>query len=254
MTETLVREVLGYPVMAVTSAEAVELCERSIQSRSPLQVGVLNAAKIVNASKDPALRDALLSCDAIFADGQAVVWASRILGRPLPQRVAGIDLFEDLLALASRKRYSVYLLGATPDVLDRVVEVVAQQYPDAVIAGYRDGYFTSAESADVARDIEASAPDMLFVAMTSPKKETFIAANQDIMHVPLTHGVGGSFDIVAGKTERAPEIWQKLGMEWAFRVVQEPRRMFMRYFRTNGAFIYMVLREYLRSRTHSRVS
>lgn len=254
MIATPVREILGYPVLAATPAEAVELCERAIQSRTPFQIGVLNAAKVVNASKDPALRDALLSCDAIFADGQAVVWASRILGKPLPQRVTGIDLFEDLLELASRKRYSVYLLGATREVLDRVVEIVEQKYPDVVIAGHRDGYFTPAEAVGVARDIGASAPDMLFVAMTSPKKETFIAANQDLLRVPLTHGVGGSFDIVAGKTERAPEIWQRLGMEWAFRVVQEPRRMFMRYFRTNGAFILMVFRDYLRSRKQSRLS
>ena len=254
MTATLVREVLGYPILAVTPAEAVDLCEDAIRSQRPLQIGVLNAAKIVNAAKNPALRDALLSCDVIFADGQAVVWASRILGQPLPGRVAGIDLFEDLLALASRRRYSVYLLGATREVLDRVVDVVAEQYPDAVVAGHRDGYFSPAEAADVAHDIGASAPDMLFVAMTSPKKETFIAANQDAMHVPLTHGVGGSFDILAGKTERAPELWQRLGMEWAFRVVQEPRRMFMRYFRTNGAFIVMVFREYFRSRTQSRLN
>jgi len=252
MNETPVRKILGYPVLAATSVEAVELCERAIQSRVPHQIGVLNAAKIVNAAKDPALRRALLSCDEIFADGQAVVWASHILGQPLPERVAGIDLFEDLLDLASRKHYSVYLLGATREVLDRVVEVVAQRYPHARIAGHRDGYFSSAESAAVAQDIGASSPDMLFVAMTSPKKETFIAANQDIMRVPVTHGVGGSFDILAGKTERAPRIWQRLGMEWAFRVIQEPRRMFMRYFRTNGAFILMVAREYLRSPKLSR--
>lgn len=99
----------------------IPLCDAAIESRSTLQIGVLNAAKIVNADRDEKLRDALLTCDAIFADGQAVVWASRVLGQPLPERVAGIDLFENLLQLANEKQYSVYLLGATAEVLDRVV-------------------------------------------------------------------------------------------------------------------------------------
>lgn len=246
MSDLPTRTIFGYPVVAATPTEAVSLCDAAIESKSTLQIGVLNAAKIVNADRDEKLRDALLSCDAIFADGQAVVWASRVLGQPLPERVAGIDLFENLLQLAHENNYSVYLLGATTDVLDRVVDVVNHRYPNARIVGHRDGYFTAAEAQEVALDIGESAPDMLFVAITSPKKETFIAAYQDVMRVPVTHGVGGSFDILAGKTERAPQIWQRLGMEWAFRVVQEPRRMFMRYFRTNGIFVYMVAREFVR--------
>lgn len=243
-----VRHLFGYPVLAATLNQAVGLCEDAIRENRTFQVGVLNAAKIVNAEKDPELRAALLTCDAIFADGQAVVWASRILGQPLPSRVAGIDLFENLLALADRKKYSVFLLGATVHVLDELERVIGRRYPNARICGSRDGYFAADQAAEVAAQIASSSPDMLFVAITSPKKEKFIAAHQATMKVPVTHGVGGSFDILAGKTERAPEVWQKLGMEWAFRVIQEPRRMFMRYFRTNTVFIYMVLRDLIKAR------
>jgi N-acetylglucosaminyldiphosphoundecaprenol N-acetyl-beta-D-mannosaminyltransferase len=248
MSDIAVRSLFGYPVLAATPDQAVELCEDAIRSRRRVQVGVLNAAKIVNATREPQLRQALLSCDAIFADGQAVVWASRILSRRLPERVAGIDLFQNLLALADRRGYSVYLLGATREVLDEVVRVVRRDHPHVRIAGSRDGYFSADEAADVAAEIGASGADMLFVAITSPKKETFIAVHSHTMNVPVTHGVGGSFDIVAGKVERAPRLWQQLGMEWAFRVLQEPRRMFMRYFRTNAAFIYLVFRDAVRAR------
>jgi N-acetylglucosaminyldiphosphoundecaprenol N-acetyl-beta-D-mannosaminyltransferase len=243
-----IRELFGYPVVAATPAEAVQMCEAAIRTRRPLQVGVLNAAKIVNASKNADLCQALRTCDVIFADGQAVVWASRILRRPLPERVAGIDLFENLLALANQKRYSVYLLGATTGVLQGVIRVVRSRYPNVRIVGSRDGYFNASEAPLVAADIAACKPDMLFVAITSPKKETFIAAYGHLMNVPVTHGVGGSFDIMAGLIKRAPKLWQELGMEWAFRVVQEPYRMFMRYLRTNLVFIYMVVRDAIRAR------
>jgi N-acetylglucosaminyldiphosphoundecaprenol N-acetyl-beta-D-mannosaminyltransferase len=243
MTQVPVRSLFGYPVLAVTSAQAVDLCDQAIRARRPFQIGVLNAAKVVNASRDATLHEALLTCDAIFADGQSVVWASRLLGQPLPERVTGIDLFQRLLQLADREGYSVYLLGATQEVLDKVVRVVAERYPHVRVGGYHDGYFDAEEAASIAEQIGASRVDMLFVAITSPMKETFIAKYQPVMKVPITHGVGGSFDIVAGKTKRAPLLWQRLGMEWAYRVVQEPRRMFMRYLRTNGSFVYMVGRD-----------
>jgi len=244
-----VREVLGYPMLAATMDEVVDLCGDAIAERRPVQIGVLNAAKVVNASKDAGLHAAMLSCDVILADGQSVVWASRMLGQPLPERVAGIDLFVRLLELADAKGLSVFLLGATPEVVEKVAAVMATTYPGARLAGYRDGYFD--DEAAVAAQIAASAPDMLFLGMTSPKKEKFLERFQPVMNVPVTHGVGGSFDILAGVTKRAPERWQKLGMEWAYRLVQEPRRMWKRYLRTNVLFSIMIARELITRRTTS---
>jgi N-acetylglucosaminyldiphosphoundecaprenol N-acetyl-beta-D-mannosaminyltransferase len=246
-----VREVLGYPMLAATMDEVVHLCADAIAERRPVQIGVLNAAKVVNAAHDPGLHEAMLSCDVILADGQSVVWASRMLRQPLPERVAGIDLFVRLLELADAQHLSVYLLGATPAVVEKVAEVMGTTYPGARLAGYRDGYFDDPEA--VARAIADSHPDMLFLGMTSPKKEKFLERFQPVMNVPVTHGVGGSFDILAGVTKRAPERWQRLGMEWAYRLVQEPGRMWKRYLRTNVLFSIMIARELVSRRT-TRVS
>ena len=235
-----VREVLGYPMLAATMSEVVDLCEGAIVGSRPIQIGVMNAAKVVNAARDAGLHEAILSCDVILADGQSVVWASRMLGQPLPERVAGIDLFIRLLELADEKHLSVFLLGATPEVVEQVADVVGARYPGARLVGHRDGYFDDEES--VAQEIAASHPDMLFLGMTSPKKEKFLERYQPVMNVSVTHGVGGSFDILAGVTKRAPEAWQRVGMEWAYRLLQEPGRMWKRYLRTNVLFSLMIAR------------
>jgi len=237
------RLLFGVELDAVRLPEVVELCSTALDSRAPTLIGVLNAAKVVKLRHDTVLRESLLACDVVVADGQSVVWASRILRRPLPERVAGIDLFESLLALANRRSRSVYLLGATPEVLTMLVERVTTTYPNLRIAGRRDGYFTDDQSSGVAAEIRASGADMLFLGMTSPKKEIFLGTYGDTLRVPVLHGVGGSFDVLAWVTRRAPVRWQRLGMEWAYRLVQEPRRLWKRYLTTNLGFLVLVGRE-----------
>ena len=178
-----------------------------------------------------------------------MVWASRLLRQPLPERVAGIDLFEDLLAAAERNGMSVYLLGAKPEVIEAAVASVRERWPDLKIAGYRDGYFSDEQQGEVADAIAASGAQLLFLGMTSPKKEIFCAEYGRRTGASLVHGVGGSIDIMSGITRRAPELWQKTGMEWAYRTVQEPGRMLPRYLRTNTAFIALVAREWFRGLT-----
>ena len=236
----------GLEIDPVTLDDAVDRCRSALELNQRMLVGVLNAAKVVNLRSDPLLRDSLLDCDMLVADGQSVVWASRILGHPLPERVAGIDLFEALLVLADREGRSVYLLGAKHDVLDRLVQIVGERWPGLRVVGARDGYFTQDDSGEVAEDIRAAAPDMLFLGITSPKKEIFLSTHGHSLGVPVLHGVGGSFDVLAGVTRRAPERWQRAGMEWAYRLVQEPRRMWRRYLRTNSIFIALVARERVR--------
>src|SRR6478609_11814905 len=223
-------------VDALTLDEVVNDCKDAVRTRTRFLIGVINAAKVVNLRRDPVLRKSLLECDVLLADGQSVVWASRLLGQPLPQRVAGIDLFEELLGVADRDHLRVFLLGATPEVLALVEQQVAVRWPGAVIAGSRDGYFSEAEADGVAAQIAGCAPDLLFLGMTTPKKENFIGRYGDRLGVPVQHGVGGSFDVLAGVTARAPRAWQRCGMEWAYRVLQEPRRLWRRYLVTNLAF------------------
>jgi exopolysaccharide biosynthesis WecB/TagA/CpsF family protein len=246
ISKTQRQQLFGLAIDAATLDEALARCEGAIRTRSRMLVGVVNAAKIVNLRKDAKLRDSVLECDMILADGQSVVWASKILSRPLPERVAGIDLFEGLLDLADQKHYSLYLLGATPGVVTALAETIRHRFPNAVIAGWRDGYFTDDEAESVAQRITIARPDMLFLGIVSPKKEIFLGRFGAGLGVPVLHGVGGSFDVMAGVTRRAPESWQRVGLEWAYRLKQEPGRLWRRYLRTNAAFIVQVIIERFR--------
>lgn len=239
-TTIATRHLFGLEVDALTMAQTVALAERAVREHQRLLIGVVNAAKIAKLKADPMLRDSLLEADVLIADGQSVVWASRLLGQALPERVAGIDLFEELLGVADRRHLRVFLLGATPAVLAGVEAEIANRWPGAVIAGSRDGYFTEAEAGEVAQQIAGSRPDLLFLGMTTPKKEIFLGRYGEQIDVPVQHGVGGSFDVLAGVTARAPRAWQRCGMEWAYRVAQEPRRLWRRYLVTNLAFLGLV--------------
>jgi N-acetylglucosaminyldiphosphoundecaprenol N-acetyl-beta-D-mannosaminyltransferase len=237
------RPLFGLPIDAVVLDEAVRRCMQAVADGPAIEVGVLNAAKIVLMRSNRELSDAVSSADLLLADGQSVVWASRFLREPLPARVAGIDLFTALLAAAEREDRSVYLVGATPEVLARTVAEIRRRHPRLRIAGYRDGYFADGEAAEVAAGIRATGADLLFLGMTSPKKEMFCARYGEATGARVTHGVGGAFDVLAGVVRRAPRLWQTVGMEWFYRVLQEPLRLGPRYLRTNGRFVRLTLAE-----------
>jgi N-acetylglucosaminyldiphosphoundecaprenol N-acetyl-beta-D-mannosaminyltransferase len=234
------REMFGVPIAAITMDRALALVHDAIGTRRPLQIGVVNAAKLVNMRRDAELRADVLSSDLVLADGMAVVWASRALGCPLPERVAGIDLMMGMLARGNDAGYRVYCLGATPEVLGGVLGRIKREFPGVVIAGSHHGYFKDADEEAVAAHIEAARPDILLIAMTSPRKERFLSRWSRRLAVPVCHGVGGSFDVFAGYVQRAPDRWQRMGLEWLYRVKQEPRRLWKRYFTTNSAFVAMV--------------
>jgi N-acetylglucosaminyldiphosphoundecaprenol N-acetyl-beta-D-mannosaminyltransferase len=243
------RVVLGTPIHALTMTETLDLVDKVIATNSRLRIGVVNAAKIVNMRRDPMLHDDVVSSDLILPDGMAVVWAARLLGYFLPERVAGIDLMLGMLTRANQHGHRVYCLGANQEVLEKVTARITQEYPSVNIVGSHNGYFTQAEEANVAADIAAAHPHILFVAITSPKKEQFIARWSNQLGVPICHGVGGSFDVLAGKVDRAPELWQRLGLEWLYRVKQEPGRLWRRYLVTNTLFCSLVVKELLRQLT-----
>ncbi len=238
-------ELFGVPIHALTMHQVLAAVDQAIRQRERLRIGVVNVAKMVNMQRDAELAESVLTSDLVLADGMGVVWASRILRVRLPERVPGIDLMMRMLEQGASRGYRVYCLGATAEVLSTVVERIRQRFPGVVVAGAQHGYFTDEEEARVASDIRSAAADILFVAMTSPKKERFLARWGDEMAVPVCHGVGGSFDVLAGKVKRAPAVWQRFGLEWLYRVVQEPRRMWRRYLVTNTAFGWMVLRAML---------
>lgn len=240
------RELLGCPIHAMTIRQVLKEVDRAIRTRRRLRIGVVNAAKLVNMQRSAELREDVLSSDLILADGMSVVWAARLLGRPLPERVAGIDLMQEMLKAGNEVGYRVYCLGATPAILDAAIERIARDYPKVVVVGRHHGFFVPEEESAIAGEISAARADILFVAMSSPLKERFLARWSDSLDVPVWHGVGGSFDVLAGHVRRAPDGWQRLGLEWLYRVKQEPRRLWRRYLVTNTVFCEMVILELMR--------
>lgn len=230
----------------LTMQETLQRIEEFINSRDYHQHIVVNVNKVIKANKDKILRKIINSCDLINADGMPLVWASKILGKPLKMRVAGVDLFLALIEVAAKKNWKLYFLGAKIDMLKKVVNDLAERYPSLKIVGCRDGYWAENEEARIVEDIKNTHPDILFVGISSPKKEYFLSEYLERMKVPLAMGVGGSFDILAGNAKRAPLWMQKYALEWFFRFLQEPRRLFKRYFVEGVYFIKILLKELIK--------
>ena len=229
------------PVDILTMAETLDLAVAAMEKRERCQHVALNVAKLVNARTDRELDQDVRDSDIVGIDGMGIVLALKAHRFDVPERVAGVDLFERLMEVCAQKGFRPYLLGATQAVLDRTVDVLKQRHPALQFAGLQNGYFKPHEDARIAAAIRDSGADCLFIAMPTPRKERFMRAFRDEMGVPFLMGVGGTFDVVAGHVQRAPELYQKLGMEWLYRMMQEPRRMFWRYARTNAIFLRMML-------------
>jgi N-acetylglucosaminyldiphosphoundecaprenol N-acetyl-beta-D-mannosaminyltransferase len=231
----------GLPVDRLTMAQSVQRALQLIQEGPGHQHVVLNAAKVVSAQSSEPLAESVRNADIVNADGQSVVWASRLLRDPLPERVAGIDFMEQLIQAAIPSGLRVGLLGATQEVVDRVAEMLSAR---GVSLSYkRHGYWTEENEETLVRDIAATGTHILFLGIPSPKKELFVARWLSSLDVNLVVGVGGSFDVIAGKTSRAPLVLQRMGIEWLWRLMQEPRRMFKRYLVGNSQFTALVFRE-----------
>ncbi|MDW5615073.1 WecB/TagA/CpsF family glycosyltransferase [Mycolicibacterium sp. D5.8-2] len=239
-------EIMGCHIDNLSMEETLQKVEGFVDSGTYRQHVVVNVDKLVKASRDDELRRIINDCDLVNVDGMPVVWASRLLGRGLKERVAGVDLFEALMERSAENAWRVYLLGAREEVVSEVKRLYERKYPGLTVAGYRNGYWTSEEEAGVVEQITAARADLLFVAISSPKKEQFLNRYQAEMKVPFAMGVGGTFDVAVGKVKRAPVWMQKAGLEWFYRFLQEPRRMFKRYFVDDMAFVWLFVKEVAR--------
>jgi N-acetylglucosaminyldiphosphoundecaprenol N-acetyl-beta-D-mannosaminyltransferase len=205
----------------------------------------VNVDQLVKMDRDPRFADAVAACDLVTADGTPVVWASRLLGRPLPERVATVDLFEALLPEAARRGWPVFLLGARSEVVQEASTRLQAAYPELAVAGARGGYFALDEEEAVAAEIAASGARLLFVGISSPKKEEFVTRQRARLgDVRFVLGVGGAFDIAAGRVRRAPPWMARAGLEWTFRLAQEPRRLWRRYLVEDLRFLRLLVREF----------
>lgn len=226
-------------VSDLTMDETVSEVDEIIKRKVPTQHVVINASKINLMNKDEELTNIINSCPIINADGASILWAAKKLGISLKERVTGIDLFEELLKLSNVKKYRIFLFGAKQEVVEKVKQIIEEKYPNVVIAGIKNGYFDQSKEQEIVDMIKESKADMLFVAFSSPKKEFWVNKYLQEMDVPFCMGVGGSFDVVAGVTKRAPEWMQKSGLEWFYRFIQEPGRLFNRYIIGNLKFVLL---------------
>ncbi len=235
--------ILNTTIDVLNVRDTIALVEEYVKQKEPLHLMGVNADKINELNENERLKQIVNSCGIINADGQSVISACKYLKMPLPERVAGIDLMMDLVELSEKKGYSIYLLGAKQEIVIQTAEVLKKKYSNLIIKGVRNGYFNEAEWFQVSEEIKALEPDFVFVGITSPKKEYLIEYLQNEGNRSVFMGVGGSFDVISGTIPRAPKWMQKIGLEWLFRVLQEPKRLFRRYFKGNIIFICAVIKE-----------
>jgi N-acetylglucosaminyldiphosphoundecaprenol N-acetyl-beta-D-mannosaminyltransferase len=231
--------ILGVPFDNVTAAETIKAIERMVESREPHYLVTANVDFLVQAQEDVELRRILFDAHLVLCDGTPLVWASRLLGNPLLERVAGADLVPLLLRTAAEKGYRVFFLGATPESARQAVENLKRLHPTLIIPDYYSPPFNKLLEMDhdeIKRRILAAKPDLLFVSLGCPKQEKWIAMHYRSLGVPVSAGVGATIDFLAGTVKRAPVWMQRVGMEWIYRLAQEPRRLFKRYFKDLWVF------------------
>ncbi|WP_437882685.1 WecB/TagA/CpsF family glycosyltransferase [Pseudomonas sp. LRF_L74] len=230
---------LGCPADLISPQALLDDIEHALINDTRIRLEGLNVAKLVDARQDPELMYALEQVERVHIDGAGIALGMKWLKYTAPARRAGIDLLGDLCALSARLNASIYLLGAKESVVTRTAQCLAARYPGLRIAGIHDGYFSPEEELSVVEGIRNSGAKLLFIGISSPKKEVFLRKHWEQLGVNLGMGVGGSFDVISGMLPRAPKWMQHIGMEWCFRMLIEPRRLGWRYLRTN--FIYSTL-------------
>ena len=239
----------GFACNSSSLLEAADHAEAAINEGGSERILFLNAAKV--ASPNSEYVPILNSVERLYADGQSIVIASRCIGPRLPERVAGVDLMYELLKRANVHGWSVFFLGSTDDVLRDVQSTMEQSFPNARVVGVMNGYFDAGLDPVVAESIRVTHPDLLFVAMPSPRKEQWVAEMSKATGAHVSMGIGGSLEVLTGRVARAPVIVQRMGMEWGWRVYQEPRRLWRRYATSNFRFLVMTIRETIRARNAS---
>lgn len=234
---------LGVPVARLTAAAARQEVVRLYERDRPALVAYANAHTLNLASRDSGYREVLRSVDIVLNDGAGLAIAGRVFGRPFPENLNGSDFNPQILEEAAARGWPVYFLGAKPGVAEEAARRLAARLPGLRVAGTRDGYFAPSESDAVARSIAETGAGVLMVAMGNPLQETWLSRHLEATGARLGVGVGAFLDFTAGVVPRAPRWMNRLGIEWAYRLLQEPRRMWRRYVLGNPLFVLGVLRQ-----------
>jgi N-acetylglucosaminyldiphosphoundecaprenol N-acetyl-beta-D-mannosaminyltransferase len=235
-------ELLGCPFDPITLSSAIDLVFgwRDDPARTPRHIITVNVAILMMAKDDPKLAHAIERADLVVVDGKPLVWTSRWLDAPVPEKVSGVDLMRRLLEEGNTRGLSIFLLGTTQERLDVLERVIRARYPNVVVKGTRNGYFKPADYPEVTRTIREARADLLLVGMPAPFKEIWCEEHREALATPAILGVGGAFDVLAGFVPRAPRLMQEAGLEWAWRLAMEPRKLWKRYLVTNSAFLALL--------------
>ena len=217
-------EILGVPVASLTMREAVEQAERWMDERHGALIATANAEMIMNATRDEELFEILRAADLVVPDGAGTVWAAHHLGHEMPERVAGYDLTQELLKRAPEKNRRVFFFGSAPGVAEKAKQKAEAMYPGIQIVGVRNGDFSEDEGPAIIRMIREAQPDLLLAALGVPKQEKWLKKYKEKLGVPVSIGVGGTLDVMAGTAKRAPVWMQKAKLEWLFRGILQPKR------------------------------
>ena len=217
-------EILGVKVDALTMQQAVNRVESLIDARVPSIVATANAEMLLNSTHDAELKRILNSAELVVPDGAGTVWAAHHLGFEMPERVAGFDLVQELMKISPQKGRKFFLFGSAPGIADKAKAKAEELYPGIKIVGTRNGYFTEKDEPEIILQIKKAAPDILLAALGVPKQEKWLAAHKDELQIPVSIGVGGTFDVMAGAVKRAPVWMQKAKLEWLFRAMLQPSR------------------------------
>lgn len=218
-------DILGVKVASLTMSEAVNKAESFMDSKTPHLIATANAEMIMRATQDTELKEILNTADLVVPDGAGTVWASNYLGVEMPERVAGFDLVQALLANAPAKKRRVFFFGSAPGVAEKAKLKAQKDYPGIEIVGVRDGFFTAEDEPDIIEQIKQAKPDLLLAALGVPKQEKWLNAHMNELGCALCIGVGGTFDVMAGVMKRAPLWMQKAKLEWLFRGMLQPKRI-----------------------------
>lgn len=217
-------EILGVKVDAVTMTQAVESVERLIAAKKNSIIATANAEMLLRATHDDELKTILNAAELVVPDGAGTVWAAHHLGHDMPERVAGFDLVQELMKISPSRGYKFFLFGAAPGIADKAKLKAEELYPGIKIVGTRNGYFTADDEPAIIAQIKDAKPDVLLAALGVPKQEKWLYAHKDELGVPVSIGVGGTFDVMAGVVKRAPVWMQRAKLEWLYRAMLQPSR------------------------------
>lgn len=242
--------ILGARYHSISLVEAVHVIGQFVDLKTPRQVCLSNAYTMSICRRDTPFKDVLNRADLLLADGMSIVWGARWVGVSLPGRVAGPDLMKALCVQAAEQHHRIFLLGSTPENLESLSHKLQQRVPGLEIAGVYSppmcDTINEDENNKILKLLDEAKPDILFVGLSAPKQDMWIARNLNRLHVPVSIGVGAAFDFLSGRIPRAPYHMQKIGLEWLYRLSREPRRLWKRYLLGNAIYLTMVARESLR--------